>query len=211
MILFFNEQPVSEAVKISKIIERAKSVYGSDYYDIESSYWFGDNLSVETLFPNWIIREYESNKTNVFVVPIIKNYFRWLFSIENGYGAQLEWENIRDVNNVKSVFLETFSDFYFNGADFSSEPLKSILPNIKKFLINSDLNYFNEKGTPQAIKYLICNLLGFEIEDIDVYTANSGIMQIDIISAKISSFNQYKNFLEEHVFPAGISIIYGVK
>lgn len=211
MILFFNEQPVSEDVKVTKIIEKAKALYGSDYYDINKSYWFGDNLAVESLFPNWIIEEYEKNTQNVLVVPIIKNYLRWLFSIEYGYGSQLNWENIRDITAVNPLFLEVFADFYFNGADFSSEPLKSILPQLRKFLINSDLNYFNEKGTPQSIKHLICNLLGFEINDVDVFTSNSCVMNIEITSAKFNELQKYKNFLEEHVFPAGVSVIYGVK
>lgn len=211
MIILFNEQPVSEEVKILKIIERAKSLYGSDYFDLENSYWIGDNLTIEALFPNWIVEEYEKNPSNVLVVTIIKNYLRWLFSIEYGYGAQLDWENIRDSTKVNSIFLEAYTDFYFYGADFSTDSLKDVISNIRKFLINADLNYFSQKGTPQSIRYLISNLFGFAVEDVDVYTANTGIMQINVSSEKYNTLQSYKSFLEEHVFPAGISIIYGVK
>lgn len=210
MIILFNNQPVTEKIKIKKAIETAQLLYSSDYFDIQNSYWFGDNLTIESLFPSWILKEYNANPENVFVVPIIKNYFRWLFSLEYGYGAQLEWENIRDPLKINSIFLESFADFYFNGADFSQEPLKSVLPNIRRFLINEDINYSSQKGTPNAIKYLMTNLLGFEITDIDVFTSNSGIMKVKVSSAKSSDLDLYKSFLEEHVFPAGVSIVYEV-
>lgn len=210
MILFFNNQPVTEKTKIKKAIESVQLLYNSDFFDTEEHYWFGDNLTIESLFPNWIINEHKNNSNNVLVVPIIKNYLRWLFSLEYGYGAQLDWENIRDPININSIFLETFADFYFNGADFSSEPLKTVLPNIRRFLINVDKNYISQKGTPNAVKYLLTNLLGFEITDIDVSTSNMGILKLSVISSKSTILDLYKPFLEEHVLPAGISIVYEV-
>lgn len=211
MILFFNNQPVSEQVKIKKFIERAQALYGSDYYNLQNQYWFGDNLTIQSLFPAWIIREYDENPSNVLVIPIVKNYLRWLFSLDYGYGAQLDWENIRSILYCNSKFLEAYADFNFYGADFSKTPLASVLPNIRKFLANAEKDYNNQKGTPDAIKYLICNLLGFDWADVDVYTANAAIMQVDITSVNYNRLQTFKSFLEEHVFPAGVSVIYGVK
>lgn len=210
MIIFFNSQPVTQKVKIKQAVETAQLLYASDFYDVEKQYWFGDSLSVEALFPNWIIKEYEKNPDNVFIVPIIKNYFRWLFSLEFGYGAQLNWENIRDPTKINSIFLESFCDFYFPNANFSNEPLKSILPNIRKFVVNAETDYTQQKGTPNAIKYLMTNLLGFEPHNIDVYTSNASVMTVSVPSSKESDLNLFKPFLEEYVFPAGISIIYEV-
>lgn len=211
MIIFFKNQPVTEQVKIQKMIDRAKELYGSDYYSLQTQYWVGDNITVDALFPSWIIREYNENKSNVLVIPIIKNYLRWLFSLEYGYGAQLDWEHIRTPLFVNSKFLEAYSDFYFPNSDFSTAPLSSILPNIRRFLTNAERDYNNQKGTPQAIKYLICNLLGFAWNEVDVFTANYSIMQVNVTSVNYANLQKYKSFLEEHVFPAGISIVYGVK
>jgi len=209
MILFFNSQPVSEQVKISYLIERAKELYGSDFYDIDDSYWFGDNLTVRALFPSWIMDAYEKEPNTVLVIPIIKNYLRWLFSLEYGYGAQLNWETLRYSLKTNSKFLEAYADFYFPDVDFSQEPYASILPNIRKFLINADANYFNEKGTPQATKYLICTLLGFDWDSVDVFTVNAAVIQVNTTSANSERLKQFRPFLEEHVLPAGMSVIYG--
>jgi hypothetical protein len=211
MILFFNNQPVTEAVKIQKLLQRAQDLYGSDYFDLQNQFWFGDNLTVESLFPSWILKEYDDNNKNVLVVPIIKNYFRWLLSLEYGYGAQLNWENIRTSLFTNKIFLEAYCDFYFPGADFSQEPLNQILPNIRKFLINIDPDYSNQKGTPSGIKYLICNLLGFNWDEVEIYTANSCVIQVNVSSSSFNRLKSYQSFLEEHVLPAGMSIIYGVK
>lgn len=211
MILFFNNQPVSQQVKIQKMIDRAKTLYGSDYYSLQNQYWLGDYLTTEALFPSWIIREYNENQSNVLVIPIIKNYLRWLFSLEFGYGAQLDWEHIRSPLYANSIFLEAYADFYFPNADFSKTPLSAILPNIRKFLVNAEKDYNNQKGTPQAIKYLICNLLNFGWDEVDVFTANSAIIQVNTTSSNYNNLQQYKSFLEEYVFPAGVSVIYGVK
>lgn len=210
MILFFNNQPVTEKIKIKKALETAQLLYSSDFFNIQNQNWFGDNLTVDSLFPNWILNEYKTNSHNVLVVPLIKNYLRWLFSLEYGYGAQLDWEHIRDPLKINSIFLESFTDFYFNGADFSVEPLKSILPNIRRFLIKVDSNYISQKGTPNAIKYLMTNLLGFELGDIEVFTSNAGVLKLKIASSKLSNLELFKPFLEQHVFPAGIAIIYEV-
>jgi hypothetical protein len=211
MILFFNNQPVTESVKIQKLLQRAQELYGSDYFDLQNQNWFGDNLTVQALFPTWIMRAYEENPSNVLVIPIIKNYFRWLLSLEYGYGAQLNWETLRSSLFTNSIFLEAYADFYFPGADFSQEPLKSILPNLRKFLIKIDPDYSNQKGTPQGIKYLICNLLGIDWDGLEVYTANSCVIQVNVSSQYQDIIKNYKAFLDQHVFPAGMSVIYGVK
>lgn len=211
MIIFFNEQPITERIKVEKLFERAQFLYGSDFFNTQKVPWFGDNLTIESLFPSWILKEYEKTPDNVLIIPIIKNYLRWLMSLEYGYGAQLNWENIRVPLYMNSIFLEALADFYFNGADFSSGALSTILPNIRKFSIKCDANYFNQKGTPEAITYICTSLLGFSVGDVEVYTSNYGLIQINIKSAKYSRFFEFKNFLEEHVIPAGISVSYGVK
>lgn len=208
MIIFFNNQPVSQSVKIAKLYDRAKSLYGTDYFSLQDETWLGDKLTVQALFPNWIIKEYNSNPNSVLVVPIVKNYLRWLLSIEYGYGAQLEWEYLRIPLYVNSIFLEAYADFYFPGADFSQAPLSNILSNVKRFGVKADLNYFNIKGTPAAIKYCICSLLGFNWDDVCVNTANAAIIEIEIATASYSNLLLYRTFLEEHVIPAGMSVIY---
>lgn len=208
MIIFFNQQPITPEVKIEKLYARAQQLYGSDYFDQQDQSWLGDKLTIESLFPNWIVEEYNSRPNSVLVIPIIKNYLRWLLSIEYGYGAQLDWEKIRVPLFAKSIFLETYADFYFPGADFSQAPLSNILSNIRQFAIKSDLNYFNIKGTPNAIKYCICTLLGFAWKNITATTPNYGVVKISIVNSDYSDFMKYKSFLEEHVIPAGMTIIY---
>jgi hypothetical protein len=211
MIILFNSQPVTELVKIKRLFDRAKSLYGSDFYDIKTTNWLGDQLTVESLFPNWIMESYNKDSSNVLVVPIIKNYLRWLFSLEYGYGAQLDWENIRSPLTANPIFLEAFADFYFPGADFSQSPLKEVLPNIRQFLTRADCNYYNLKGTPTAIKYLICSLLDFNWDDVEVYTAGAATIQINVTSGLNSDLLVYQSFLEEYVLPIGVNIIYGTK
>lgn len=211
MILLFNSQPVTELVKIERLFDRAKSLYGSDFYDIKTSNWLGDQLTVESLFPNWIMQSYNNDSSNVLVVPIIKNYLRWLFSLEYGYGAQLDWEKIRSPLTVNPIFLEAFADFYFPGANFSQSPLKEVLPNIRQFLTRADCNYYNLKGTPTAIKYVICALLEFNWDDVEVYTAGAATIQINVSSGLNDDLLVYQNFLEEYVLPIGVNIIYGTK
>ena len=36
MIIFFNNQPVTQEVKIKKLFEKAQALYGSDYYDLQN-------------------------------------------------------------------------------------------------------------------------------------------------------------------------------
>lgn len=207
MILFLNNLPVSESLKLERLVERAKTLYDSNYYDISKTKWLGDNLTVESLFPEWIIKEAQ-NSSNVLVVSIIKNYMRWLLSLEYGYGAQLDWENIRIPLLSKPVFYEAYLDFYFPGANFNQNNLNDIKKNVKKFAIKADANYFNIKGTPQAIKYLISNLLGIPWNSIRIFTGNSNVLTVQIASNYSTDFNKFIPFLESHVFPAGVSILY---
>jgi hypothetical protein len=168
----------------------------------------GDNLTVDSLFPQWILKAYESDPNNVAIVPIIKNYLRWLLSQEYGYGAQLNWENIRVPLFMNSLFLEAVADFYFPNADFSQSHLRSILPNIRRFLIKSDSNYFDIKGTPPAIKYLICSLLGFSISDVVVTTSNFTNIDIKVTSSLLLDIEKFKPFIASYVVPAGMAVNY---
>ena len=208
MILFLANLPVSESNKISRLVARAQELYNSDFYDIEKQKWLADKLTIESLFPEWIIKESKSNP-NVLVISLIKNYMRWLLSLENGYGAQLNWENIRTPLLANKVFYEAYLDFYFPGADFSQPALKNKIFNVLPFSVRADTNYFNIKGTPAAIKYLICNLLGIPWNSIIVFTGNNAVMTIQIATAYTQEFEDYKPFLEKHVFPAGVSVVYG--
>lgn len=208
MILFLANLPVSESNKLARLVERAKSLYNSDFYDVEKQRWLADKLTMESLFPEWIIKESKIN-SNVLILSLVKNYMRWLLSLENGYGAQLNWENIRTPILANKVFYEAYLDFYFPGADFSQSPLKSKIPNVVPFSVNADTNYFNIKGTPAAVKYLICNLLGIPWDSVIVFTGNNAVMTVQIDPAYITEFQDYKSFLENHVFPAGVGIVYG--
>jgi hypothetical protein len=207
MIIFFSTQPATINGKINALVERAKALYNSDYYDIENEKWLADKLTIESLFPSWIVKAAENN-SEVLVTKIVKNYMRWLLSLEHGYGAQLDWEKIRTIPLANEIFLEAYIDFYFPGADFSQQNFSSLIPNVRKFAINADANYFNVKGTPQAIKYLISNLLGIPWDSVVVGTSTSGIITIKVDSAYYDTILNYKNFLETYVVPAGVSVIY---
>jgi hypothetical protein len=208
MILLFNNLPVSESYKIEKMVEKAKSLYYSDFFDVDGKRWLGDDLTVESLFPYWIIKKYQSDPQNVLVVSLIKNYLRWLFSIDYGYGAQLEWENIRVPLYSNSIFLEAFADFYFDGADFSQAPLSNVLNNIRQFSIKAKSEYIDKKGTPEAIKYLICTLLGLSWTDVYVSTGSPGTITIEVNTSKYNDLLTYDSFLKNYVYPAGVVIIY---
>lgn len=207
MIIFFSTQPATINGKINALVERAKALYNSDYYDIENEKWLADKLTIESLFPSWIVKAAENN-SEVLVTKIVKNYMRWLLSLEHGYGAQLDWEKIRTIPLANEIFLEVYIDFYFPGADFSQQNFSSLIPNVRKFAINADANYFNVKGTPQAIKYLISNLLGIPWDSVVVGTSTSGIITIKVDSSYYDTILNYKNFLETYVVPAGVSVIY---
>lgn len=207
MIIFFSTQPASVNGKINALIERAKTLYNSDYYDIENEKWLADKLTIESLFPSWIVKAAEDN-SEVLVTKIVKNYMRWLLSLEHGYGAQLDWEKIRTIPLANEIFLEAYIDFYFPGADFSQQNFSSLIPNVRKFAINADANYFNVKGTPQAIRYLISNLLGIPWDSVLVSTSTASIITIKVDSGYYDTILNYKNFLETYVVPAGVSVIY---
>jgi hypothetical protein len=210
MIATVSNLQVILPVKSYFAVELAATQVGSEFNNTVLTKWFGDLLTVESLFPQWILKEYNDDPSNVTIVGMVKNYFRWLFSLEQGYGAQLDWENIRVPLYMNSIFLEALADFYFTRADFSQEPLASILPNIRTFATKVDANYFNIKGTPNAIKYLICSLLGFSWTDIYVISTSYCVMQIQVSGAQYSSLLQYKTFLEAHVIPAGVVVQYKV-
>ena len=139
MILLFNHIPVTLPAKVDVFISRLKSNLGSDFYNIQGKYWKGDQLTVESLFPNWILQKYNDLPSNAPVVSIIKNYLRWLMSIDYGYGAQPEWKTIRDPIHMHSIFLQALAEYYFPGADFASDSLSPILNNIRNFLDNISL------------------------------------------------------------------------
>jgi len=209
MILFLSNLPVSEQAKISELILKVKSAYGTDFFDVGGQRWFGDNITVESLFPNWILKKYEEDPDNVLIVSIVKNYLRWLFSIEYGYGAQLNWETIRVPIYMNEIFLLALADFYFPGSDFDASPLKEVLPNIRKFSIKCPIEYYPIKGTPAAIKYLATTLLGIPWNKIYIETPNSATIGIKVDTQYYSSFIEYDSFMREFVYPAGISVIIG--
>lgn len=204
MILLFNKLPVTQESKVNQLVQKAKLAYGSEFYNVKGNYWKGDDLTVESLFPNWILQEYNNDPSNVTIVQIVKSYLRWLFSIDYGYGAYINWETIRSPIFMDAKLLAGLADLYFPGEDFSStSDLYDILPNIRKFSIQVDENYFNIKGTMTAIKYLLITLLNLPKNSCFVYTGSPGII---IIRANVPE--KYKPFLSRSVIPAGMTVIY---
>jgi hypothetical protein len=202
MILLLNHLPVSLAGKIEKLVQLAKEKYGSEFYNIQGNYWKGDQLTIESLFPSWIIKEANDSPSTVNITVLIKNYLRWLLSIEYGYGAQLEWNTIRSPLLMNSIFLEALADYYFSGCDFSGD-LAPILPNIRKFAIKADTHYFDKKGTPEAIKWVLTSLFGMNYNTTQVQTSSPGFIRI---TGNVPE--GYKPFLEYYVIPAGTNVSY---
>lgn len=203
MILLFNHLPVTEPIKIAKLLEKVETAYGSDFYNIQGYEWLGDYLTVESLFPSWILKRYNNDPNNVLVVTIIKNYLRWLFSLNYGYGAALDWENIRSALTINSKLLQGIAESYFPGADFSDSSLSDSLNNIRRFSIRVQGEYFDIKGTNKAIKYCLIHLLGYSSSTTQVYTAAPGVITI-----KANIETKHKNFIQEHLVPAGMTIVY---
>jgi hypothetical protein len=214
MILLFNNQPVSLTTKSYILLEKVKLLTGSDHenrfgiLNTVNTPWLGDELTVDSLFPQWLIKEYNNNPSTVTIISIVKNYMRWLLSQDFGYGAQLNWENIRVPLYANALFLEAYADFYFPNTDFSQTPLSNVLSNIRQFSVGAAKNYFNIKGTPAAIKYLLCSLLGFQWNDVIVTQSTASTIKISIASAQSSNLEQYKPFLINYVIPAGIIVNY---
>ena len=152
-MILFHHIPVSLQRKVAELVNIAKSKYGSDFYNVNGNYFRGDDLTTESLFPAWILKEAEKDPNNVTIVQIVKSYLRWLFSLELGYGGCVDWENMQLPLKIKDKLLEGVADGYFPGEDFSpTSDLYDILPNLRKFSVNVDANYFNIKGTMPAIK-----------------------------------------------------------
>ena len=203
-MILFHHIPVTIERKISELVNRVKAAYGSDFYNVNGSYWRGDDLTTQSLFPSWILKEAEDDPDNVTIVQIIKSYLRWLFSTEYGYAGCIDWETMQIPLKIKQKLLEGVTDAYFPGEDFSSSSeLNDLLPNIRKFSINVDVNYLNVKGTMQAIKYLLVTLIGLPQDTTEVYTGSPGII---IVIGNVPE--KYKPFLNRSVYPAGMTIIY---
>jgi len=203
MILLFNHLPVSVEGKISKLMEKVLAAYGSEFYNVQGTLWKGDDLTVESLFPAWVVKRYNQDPENVLVVTIIKNYLRWLFSLEYGYGAQIDWENIRSPISVNEKFLQAIAESYFPDVDFSTDALSDYLENIPSFSIKVQKLYFDVKGTNGAIKHVLVNLLDYPANTTKVFTTAPGTVTI-----KANVLEKHKPFIQEHLIPAGIIPIY---
>jgi hypothetical protein len=208
MILLLSNIPVTVDRKVEELLKKVKSAYGSDYYSNGTEPWFGDYLTVESLLPQWIIKKYKEDSSNVLIVSFVKNYLRWLFSIKYGYGANLEWETIRVPLYMNDIFLEAIADFYFPGAKFDESPLSSYLDNIHKFSVKCNTDYFPIKGKPEAVKYLISTLFGVPWDSVYVVTSNTCLMEVAIASSYYNNIISCDSFLKEYVYPAGIGVIY---
>lgn len=204
MILLFNKIPVTAERKVQEAVILAKSIYGSDFYNYQGQYWFGDNLTTQSLFPNWILEEAEDDSSNVLIVKIIESYLRWLFSEKYGYGGKVDWENIHCPFTINDKFLQALANSYFPNEDFSStSDIADILTNFKKFAIQADANFFNIRGTTDSIKYALCTLIGISADACEVQTGSPGFI---IVRAVVPE--KYKPFLNRTVYPAGTIIIY---
>ncbi len=201
--LFFNRLPVSIAQKVELLFQKALQQYGSELYNVGKDKFIGDNLTVESLFPEWITQAYDSNTSNVTIVPIVKQYLRWLFSMKYGYGAYIPWETLRSPMYMPTELLEGLAELYFPGEDFSSDDLSDILPNIPKFSIQVDYQYFGKKGTPKGIHYVLTTLMGYDYETTEVISFSNSVIKI---IANVSE--NHKAFLERSVIPAGMVVIY---
>jgi hypothetical protein len=200
---FFNRLRVSVEQKVDLLFKKALQQYGSEIYNVGKNKFIGDNLTVESLFPEWINQEYKNNSDNVTIVPIIKQYLRWLFSIKYGYGAYISWENLRSPVLMQEELLEGLAEMYFPGEDFSSDELSDILSNIPKFSIQVDSQYFGKKGTPKSIHYVLTTLLNYDYETTQVISFSNSVIKI---IADVS--DNHKGFLERSVIPAGMVVIY---
>jgi len=203
MILLFNHIPVTESGKIAKFVELIQETYGSDFFSLQGEYWKGDDLTVESLFPSWIIKKYEESPNTVSIIPIIKNYLRWLFSLKYGYGAQLDWENIRCAVTVDEKLLQGFAESYFPGANFSDSSINDLLPNIRKFSIQVQTSFFDIKGTPKSIKHALVTLMGYPYSTTQVYASGSALLTI-----KANILEKHKSFIENYLVPAGVNVNY---
>lgn len=201
--LFFNRLPVSLAQKVDLLFQKALQQYGSELYNVGKDKFVGDNLTVESLFPEWILEEYQGNTSNVTIVPIVKQYLRWLFSMKYGYGAYIPWETLRSPMLMPTELLQGLAELYFPGEDFSSDELSDILPNIPKFSIQVDYQYFGKKGTPSGIHYVLTTLMGYDYETTEVVSFSNSVIKI---IANIS--DNHRAFLERSVIPAGMVVIY---
>jgi hypothetical protein len=201
--LFFNRLPVSIAQKVELFFQKALQQYGSELYNVGKDKFIGDNLTVQSLFPEWIIQEYQSNTSNVTIVPIVKQYLRWLYSMKYGYGAYIPWEVLRSPVFMPTELLQGLAELYFPGEDFSSDKLADILPNIPKFSIQVDYQYFGKKGTPDGIRYVLTTLMGYSYSTTKVISFSNTVIKI---IANVS--DNHKAFLERSVIPAGMVIIY---
>jgi hypothetical protein len=203
MILLFNKIPVTLKRKIQIIVSLAQQALGSEFFNVSGSRWLGDKLTVKSLFPKWIIKKSEDDPSNVLIVEIIKSYQRWLFDVNRGYGAAVPWETIRDSQQIPDKLLLGIADLYFPSEDFSSAPLVNVLPNIRKFAINSHKNYFHKKGSLESIKYLLITLLDMPYDNCEVVTGSPGFI---IVRANVP--DEYKDFLNRSVYPAGMIVLY---
>lgn len=201
--LFFNRLPVSLAQKVELMIKRAIQEYGSEYYNVGKDKFVGDSLTVESIFPDWIVDEYDSDPNSVKIIPIVKNYLRWLFSLKYGYGAYIEWETLRSPFLMPEKLLEGLAEFYFPGENFASDDLKDVLPNIRQFSLQVDTQYFEIKGTPQGIKYVLTTLLGYDYDTTRVNSYSGNIVEV---VANVT--DSHKAFLERSVLPAGMIVLY---
>lgn len=203
MILLFNHIPVTLEGKIQKMLAIAQASYGSDFYDVAGQRWLGDSLTVDSLFPKWILKEANDDPNNVLIVQIVKSFNRWLFDVNRGYGASVPWETIHVPQLMNDKMLLGLADMYFPQFDLSDSDYADILPNLKRFSIFADENYFNIKGTPDAIRYLLVTLIGLPYDDCEVFSGSPGFL---IVRANVP--DKYKSFLNKCVYPAGVVALY---
>lgn len=203
MILLFNNLPIKLKRKVEIMISTAQSVLGSEFFNTAKSRWLGDNLTVESLFPKWIIKKANENPSEVLIVQLIKSFQRWLFDLERGYGAAVPWETIHVPHKISDKLLLGLADMYFPRFDLSGTDFSEILPNLKKFSIKVEENYFRIKGSPQAIQYLLITLLGVPYDACEVVIGSPGFL---IVRANVDE--KYKPFLNKCVYPAGMTVLY---
>lgn len=172
--LIINTPDYTLAMKIDRIVNNISAAYvlqGSPEIS-----WDGDKIILENQFPKWIVQAWQDDTTNAPVIDWFKYYYRWLFSLDYGYGCGFYFTEIRDFMKIPDIFLQAYADLYMPGLDFSENP--ELMDGFRKFLLKSKTDYFDKKGRDSAILYAATTLFGGTPEATSVVSVGGGIIEI---------------------------------
>lgn len=161
--------------------------------------WDGDKIILKNQFPKWIVQAAVDDPTNAPVLDWFKYYYRWLFSLDYGYGGGFYFTEIRDFMKIPDIFLQALADLYMPGLDFEENP--ELMDGFRKFLLKSKTDYYDIKGRAEGILYTIVTLFGGTESGSSVISAGGGI--IDITTDMDASYN---DMLKSWCCPAGFLV-----